>query len=174
MKTACALAAVLVAAAALTGLAAAQPVDFSGTWRLDVEASTFPEPRRAFQGRGRGGNREEAGRRMARTVTITQDGERLVTEETVRERSRTVSYWLDGRTSTNDMGRGTLTSTSSWDGTALVTEGSLSMTTPRGNFTIDLVEHRSLSSDGRSMTVQSSRRTPFGEMDTTLVYRRND
>ena len=111
---------------------------------------------------------------MAGTVTIMQDGERLVVEQTARERSRTVSYWLDGRTSTNDMGRGTFTSTSSWEGAALVTEGSLSMTTPRGDFTIEQVEHRSLSSDGRSMTVQSSRRTPRGEVETTLVYRRND
>ena len=49
----------LLAATALAAPAAAQGTDFSGTWRLDADASELPEPggrgRRLFGGGGRQG-----------------------------------------------------------------------------------------------------------------------
>ncbi len=57
-----------------------------------------------------------------------------------------------------------------WDGAALVTEGSQQLSTPRGDFSFDLIERRSLSDDGQTMTVESTRTMPFGDVTVTLVY----
>ena len=46
------------------------------------------------------------------------------------------------------------------------------MSTPRGDFSIDILEQRSLSVDGRTLTVQSVRMLPFGDVVSTLVYRK--
>ena len=143
----------------------AQTVDFSGMWTLDRDASEFPQ----FPGGGRGGG----GRGMLASVEITQDGQQLVMKQGSGDRSQTVTYLLDGGSeSTSETGRGSLTSTSMWDGTTLVTEGAQSISTPRGDFDIDLVERRSLSDDGQTMTVEALRNTPRGEFEVTLVYRR--
>ena len=88
------------------------------------------------------------------------------------QESRTVSYRLDRSASTNTMPRGDTTTTSRWDGAALVTEGSQSFETPRGAFTMEMTERRELSADGRTMTVESTRPTPRGDVTTTLVYRK--
>ena len=63
---------------------------------------------------------------------------------------------------------------SSWDGAALVTHGSQTMSTPRGEFVLEMHERRTLSRDGQTMTVASTRTTPRGKIATTLVYRRSD
>ncbi len=147
----------------------AQTVDFSGTWSLDREASEIPE----FPGGGgRGGGRGGGGRGMPASVEITQDGQQLVMMRSSDDRSQTLTYLLDGSESTSQTGRGSLTSTSTWDGTTLVTEGAQSISTPRGDFDIDMVEMRSLSDDGQTMTVETLRNTPRGEFGITLVYRR--
>ena len=62
--------------------------------------------------------------------------------------------------------------TSSWDGATLLTVGTMEMSTPRGDFSMDIIEQRSLSADGRTLTVQSVRMLPFGEVASTLVYRK--
>ena len=152
----------------------AQTVDFSGTWTLDRDASEFPQfPGGGGGGGGRGGGgRGGGGRVMPGSVEITQDGQQLVMNRQAGDRSQTVTYLLDGSESTSESGRGSLTSTSMWDGTTLVTEGAQSISTPRGDFDIDLVERLSLSDDGQTMTVESLRNTPRGEFEVTLVYRR--
>lgn len=48
----------------------------------------------------------------------------------------------------------------------------MEMSTPRGDFPMDIIEQRSLSADGLTLTVQSVRMLPFGEMMSTLVYRK--
>ena len=151
----------------------AQTVDFSGIWSLDREASELPEFRGGGRGRGRGGG--GFGRGMATTVEITQNEERLVImEQRADDGSWTITYLLDGSESTNDAGRAPLTSMSSWDGATLVTEGSRSISTPRGDFTIDVVEQRSLSDNGQTMTIRSLLTTSRGDRTTTLVYRREN
>ena len=50
----------------------------------------------------------------------------------------------------------------------------MELSTPRGDFSMDLVEQRSLSADGRTLTVESMRMLPFGEISTRLVYRKDD
>lgn len=149
----------------------AQDVDFSGTWTLDRDSSDIPE-RRARGSRGRrGGN--GGGGPAATTISHT-DGE-LVMEVQLGDQSQKLTYRLDGSTSQNAGPRGGATSTiSSWDDAALVTEGSQTVSTPRGEFVIEIQERRTLSNNGQTMTVFSTRTTPRGEIKTTLVYRKSD
>ena len=163
----------LTMAAAATG--AAQQADFSGTWHLDREASELPQPGGFAGGRGGGrrfgggGGRGFAGG-AADTLVITQTADVLAVEQQSDRGSRTVRYRLDGSASTNPGPRGDVTTTSRWDGTLILTEGSQRVSTPRGEFSIDLAERRRLSADGQTMTVESTRTTPRGDITMTLVY----
>ena len=161
--------------------AEAQTPDFSGAWRLDRDASDMPErgagPR---GGRGGGPGRRGGGRPggpggfggPAAMFVITQSADLLTIEQQTPRGSRAVSYRLDGGESTSAGPRGDLVTTSSWDGATLLTVGTLEMSTPRGDFSVDVLEQRSLSADGRTLTVQSVRMLPFGEVASTLVYRK--
>ncbi len=153
-----------------TGPATAQGIDFTGTWQLDREASEFPEfgGLRGRGGRGRGGPGGVRG--GAATLVITQTADLLTIEQQSERGTRTLSYHLDGSESSNEGRRGDLTSTSAWDGSALVTEGTQQLSTPRGDFSIDIVERRTLSDDGQTITIESARTMPFGNMTMTLVY----
>ena len=70
------------------------------------------------------------------------------------------------------MPRGELTTTSRWDGAAIVTEGTQDIPRLLRDISIPLTERRSLSADGRTMTVESTRTMPFGDVAVTLVYRK--
>ena len=168
----------LLATAAYAAPAAAQGADFSGTWRLDADASEFPDfgrGGRAFGGGGRGGGggRAAAGRGGgAGTLVIVQTSAMLIVEQQSARGSRAATYRLDGEESTNSGPRGEQTSRSRWDGAALVTEGTQTVSTPRGDFTLEFTERRTLSADGQTLTVVATRSTPRGDLDGTLVYRR--
>ena len=165
------LVALVLAAGAGTPVLA-QDADFSGTWRLDRDASEFPQfgggGGRGGRGGGPGGGRGGA----AATVVITQSADLLTMEQQTERGSRTVTYRLDGGESTNSARRGETVSTSRWDGATLVTEGTMNLSTPRGDFSMDVVERHTLSDDGLTLTIESTRTAPFGEIATTLVYRR--
>ena len=151
----------------------AQTPDFSGTWTLDPEASQLPQAPEGGGGRGGrpgGGGRGGFGGGGGRIV-ITQTETELSMEQQAGGQSRTVVYRFDGSESTSSTSRGELTTTSRWDGAALVTEGSTVVSTPRGDMTVDMQERRTLSPDGQTMTVESTRTTPRGELNATLVYR---
>ena len=109
---------------------------------------------------------------MAETLVIGQTATSVTVEQQLGGLSRTVEYALDGSETTVEAGRGTLTVTASWDGTTLVTEGTQSIETGRGNFTLDITERRTLSSDGQTLTVETIRGTPRGNQEFRLVYRK--
>ncbi len=171
--------------AALVGLAAvpaqAQTPDFSGTWQLDRGASDLPERGAGPRG-GRGGGPGRGGRPgrgggpgafgPAGTLVITQSSDLLTVEQQTPRGSRSVGYRLDGSESTSSGPRGDVVTTSSWEGATLLTVGTMEMSTPRGDFSLDIIEQRSLSTDGRTLTVESVRMLPFGEVASTLVYRK--
>ena len=169
----------LLAMAALAAPAAAQGTDFSGTWRLDADASELPDfggGGRGFGGRG-GGRQGGGGGRGgfglaggARTLVIVQTPAMMIVEQQSDRGSRAATYRLDGEESTNSGPRGEQTTRSRWDGAALVTEGTQSVSTPRGDFSLEFTEWRTLSADGGTMTVEPSA-TPRVHR-TTLVYRR--
>ena len=164
----------LLATAALAAPAAAQGTDFSGTWHLDADASELPDigggGRRLFGGGRRQGGGGPAG--GARTLVIVQTPAMLIIEQQSDRGSRAATYRLDGEESTNSGPRGEQTARSRWDGAALVTEGTQSASTPLGNFTVEFAERRTLSADGQTMTVEATRSTRRGDIDSTLVYRR--
>ncbi len=177
----------VIGAGALAALIAfpayAQDADFSGTWRLDRDASDIPErgagprggrgggPGRGGPGRGGPGG-GPGGFGAAGTLVITQSLDLLTIEQQTPRGSRSVSYRLDGSESTSPGPRGDLVTTSTWDGPTLLTVGTMKLSTPRGDFSMDLIEQRSLSPDGHTLTVQSVRMLPFGEVASTLVYRK--
>ena len=170
-------------AALIAAPAQAQGPDFSGTWQLDRDASEIPElgggrrgGRRGGPGRGGAGRRGGAGGFGGATPTlvITQSSDLLTIEQQTPRGSRSVGYRLDGGESTSSGPRGDLVTTSSWDGATLLTAGTMELSTPRGDFSMDIVEQRSLSADGRTLTVESMRMLPFGEIASKLVYRKED
>ena len=166
----------LLAMAALAAPAAAQGTDFSGTWRLDADASELPDFGGGGRGfGGRGGGRQGGGGGFAggaRTLVIVQTPAMMIVEQQTARGSRAATYRLDGEESTNSGPRGEQTARSRWDGAALVTEGTQSVSTPRGDFSLEFTEWRTLSADGGTMTVESVRSTPRGDIESTLVYRR--
>ena len=109
---------------------------------------------------------------MAATLVISQTATAVTVEQQSDGQSRTIEYALDGSETTVDLGRGTLTVTASWDGATLVTEGTQNIETGRGNFSIDTTERRTLSSDGETLTIETSRVTGRGDQTFTLVYRK--
>ena len=166
----------LLAMAALAAPAAAQGTDFSGTWHLDADASELPDfggGGRLFGGRGggrQGGGGGPAG--GAPTLVIVQTPAMLIIEQQSDRGSRAATYRLDGEESTNSGPRGEQTARSRWDGAALVTEGTQSVSTRLRDFSLEFTERRTLSADGATMTVATVRSTPRGDVEATLVYRR--
>ena len=168
------------------GQVEAQNADFSGTWTLDRDASEFPQGpggggRGGFgggggrRGGGGGGARGGPGGGGPASVTIVQtDGELVINQDQVAGgESQTVTYRLDGSESENTGPRGGMATTmSSWEGATLVTTGSQTLSTPRGEFTLETEDRRTLSDAGQTMTVASTRTTPRGDIAFTLVYRR--
>jgi len=131
--------------------------DFSGTWTLDT-AKSDPPP----QGRGGGGG--------GATLTIKQTGTELAVTSEGRQGPQTMTYKLDGSPSSNEvMGRGgaqTVKSTAKWEGATLVIE----TTRDIQGMSITTKEVRSLSADGKVMTIESATQTPQGEMKRKVVY----
>lgn len=108
--------------------------DFSGTWTLDATKSDAPG--------GRGGRGPQG------PVTIKQTASEIVIGQ--------ATYKLDGSESVNQLqGRGGMTEAKSkahWDGTKLVIE----TTRDIGGNSVTSTETRSLSADGKDMTVETS------------------
>ena len=170
MKRVLTLAALAVLLGAPAATVSAQGTDFSGTWNLDRDSSELPQGR-GGGGRG-GGGRGGRGRLMAETLVISQTAATVTVEQQSDGQSRSIEYALDGSETTVQQGNGTLTVSASWDGTTLVTEGTQSIETGRGNFTLDLTERRTLSSDGRTLTIETTRGTPRGSQTFRLVYQK--
>ena len=158
----------LLALAVPAAPAAAQGADFSGTWRLDADASELPDfgggARRLFGGGG-GGRRGGGGGGLggAATLVIVQTPAMLIIEQQSDRGSRAVTYRLDGEESTSSGPRGEQTSRSRWDGAALVTEGAQSVSTPRGRLHAGVqraanAERRRADDDGRDHPLDPSRR----------------
>jgi hypothetical protein len=126
--------------------------DFSGTWTLDT-AKSDPAP----AGRGGGGRGMAAG-----PVTIAQTAANIKIGD--------ATYKLDGSESINQQqGRGgpmEVKSKARWEGNTIVIES----TRDFGGMSITSKEVRSLSADGKEMTVQTTTATPQGENSRKTVY----
>jgi len=142
--------------------------NFTGEWTLDREKSDLGEP---GQG-GRGGR----GRGMGLgSFSITHEGNSLVLKRKVEfqgeERTFESRHSTDGKESVNEGFRGsTVSSKTRWEGPKLVTESV--METPNGQR--ETKEVRSLSADGKAMTVEIISKGGFGEGTRKLVYTKKD
>jgi len=149
----------------------AQETDFSGTWTLDAEASQLPNPPGAAGGRG--GRRGPGGLgRGSATMVVEQIEDVLTMERQLAGGTQVASYRLDGVESTNAGPRGQQVTTSRWEDGSLVTEGTMAITTPRGDRSIQLREQWTQSENGQELVIESTFMTPRGEMVARLVYRR--
>jgi arylamine N-acetyltransferase len=152
---------VAVTLATAPASAQARP-DFSGIWKVNVSKSDAPPARPGGQ----------APDMSQISVTITQAADSVVLVQAMGEQSRTVVHYLDGRESTNTTGRGTTKAKSHWEGSALITEGTMTATTPMGEMQMTTKEVRELSADGKTMTVTTTTDSPRGTMTRKTVFDR--
>jgi len=148
----------LVLGLLIPGLAAAQAKpDFSGTWALDVAKSDM--------GMGRAGRAATAMRTV--TLVLRQTKTQLSIERRAGDRPETAVYKLDGSESVNQLPNGgEVKSTTTWAGATLVTKS----VTVIGGVTVETNDVRSLSADGKVMTLDNTRHTGRGEVKQKLVY----
>lgn len=144
--------------------------NFTGEWTLDREKSEMGEPR---PGGGGGGGR---GRGMGMgAFSITHDGDTLVVKRKVEfqgeERTFESRHTTDGKENVNEGFRGSsVKSKTHWEAAKLVTESV--METPNG--TRETKEVRSLSPDGKTMTVEITSKGGFGEGTRKMVYNKKE
>jgi hypothetical protein len=157
----------LAALALLAGNAATQAKpNFAGNWTLNTEKS---DPMGGGPGGGGGGGGRGMGMGSA-PLAITQTGDKLVIE-IKSETPRTLTYALDGKESTNPGMRGAETkSKARWEGESLIIESTTAMSTPNGDVTITAKEVRTVSADGKTMTVVTTTQSPMGERTMKRVY----
>lgn len=151
------VAAVLTSFALQTAVGQAKP-NFSGTWKINTEKS---DPMGGGGGGGGGAGGAMGG--MMAPLTITQTDTELVTEQSMGDQVRKATYYLDGRESTNPgMRGGEAKSKAHWEGNSLVIETTAMM----GENQVTSKSVRTLSEDGKVMTVVTTRPNQSGEMTT--------
>ena len=154
--------ATLAAIGLLAGPLLAQKPDFSGTWKLNPEQS---DPMPAPPPGGGGGGQRPGGMGGMRPseLFITHSDSKMVIEQKMGDRTMLLTYYLDGRESKNPGMRGNeMTTKSAW--------AENTFTTPMGEMTIKSHDVRSMSEDGKTMTIVSTVTSPRGEMTRKTVY----
>jgi hypothetical protein len=109
------------------------------------------------------------------SFSITHEDDSLVLKRTVEfqgeERTFESRHTTDGKENVNEGFRGSsIKSKTRWEGAKLVTESV--METPNG--TRETKEVRSLSADGKTMTVETTSKGGFGEGTRKLVYNKKE
>ena len=142
--------------------------DFSGTWKVNTEKS---DPMGGGGGAAAGGASAGLSPRPMGPTTITQSATELIISTSMGDQTRKFTYSLDGKETTNPGMRGGETkSKAHWDGNSLVIENTGTMKGPNGDVTVTSKEVHTLSEDGKTMTVVTTRTTPNGEQTTKRVY----
>jgi len=154
--------------------------NFSGTWKMDPAQTVGGG---GFGGGGGGGGAGGGGARpaggggmgggAAQEISIAQDASSLKITMMAQGAERVMTYAIGGATSKNPMGgrmAGEMSSTTVWEGMTLMTHGTASISTPNGDMQITSHEVRSLSADGKSMTVETTTTTGMGENTRKQVY----
>jgi len=112
---------------------------------------------------------------VGQVVRLRQTDDRLIVTDDEGQGVVTMSsYALDGKESTNHTGQMTTKSKTKWEGVALVTDMTRSMESGRGKFEVKSHEVRSVSDDGRTMTVRTTLDTPRGKQTMTVTYTKVD
>ena len=166
------LAVALAAALAVPALAFTQgKTDFSGTWAFDeAKSDTAGGPGGGGGGRpgGGGGGGGRMGGGPPSKIVIKQTGTELTVETTTANGAQTTVYKLDGSESVNKTAMGESKSKTTWDGANLVVAGKQAISTPQGDFEIDVKDVYNLANG--VLTITSTRVTPRGENTRKLVF----
>jgi hypothetical protein len=148
----------LLLVAPLMTNAQAGKANFSGTWALNAEKSTFPEGGGGFGG----------GQRMGGDMTITQDASSLTQSRAGRDgTTRETKYILDGKENVITTGRGDTKYTATWsaDGKSLTLVTKMSF---NGN---EMTSTAVWSlKDAKTLSIETTRQGQSGEVKTTMVY----
>ncbi|MGE0552966.1 MAG: hypothetical protein AB7R55_06020 [Gemmatimonadales bacterium] len=155
----------MLAVSLLPAPVAGQAPDFSGHWKLNPEQSDAPPAR----GGGAGGRRGMG--MMPTELHVRQSKDQLTIDQQLAGEDRRLVYHLDGKESRNPgMRNSEVVSHARLDAGSLLIEGSMTFEGPNGTMKIDSKEVRTLSADGKTMTVVITTTTPRGEMTRKLVY----
>jgi WD40-like Beta Propeller Repeat len=156
-------------------LAIAAP-NFSGSWMKDNSKSDpVPNPlmlREAPQGRGGGGGRGGPGRGGGpMPMVVTQDANSLQVTE---PQGGMHKYMLDGKSHAAVMETGVQKAavTAAWEGDTLVISSTEPYGGMPGNVTAHIKEMWSLSPDGKTLTISTTRSMPAIEKSFKEVYSR--
>jgi hypothetical protein len=140
----------VIAAAASMAIAADQP-DFTGTWKMDPDKSTFgplPPPTSITS--------KISHKDPNLTVATTQVGP---------DQESTAKYSTDGKETTNSMMGNDMKSKAVWEGKTLVVSSSLDA----GGAQIKFTAKYSLSEDGKTLTNALSISSPGGDFDMNII-----
>jgi hypothetical protein len=103
------------------------------------------------------------------TLVIRQTPATLAIDRKAGERTETATFKLDGSESVNKAPGGQdVKSTSRWSGSTLVTKSTMS----REGMTSEVSDVRSLSANGKVMTLDVTRKTARGDVKQKLIYNR--
>jgi hypothetical protein len=151
-----ALLAAVVVALALPGAASAQGrPDFTGTWTLDLAKSNMGAP----------AGSAAAARPVV--LVITQTATVMTVERRAGDRSDSATLKLDGTESVNKTPSGAdVKTTAKWVGATLVTHAKMTV----GDSSTESTDVRSLSADGRVMTIETTQKMGGREIKRSLVY----
>ncbi len=149
--------------ALLTTTLFAADVDLSGTWKLNEDKSELAD----FQGR-RGGF-------IAPGMVVKQQQDKLTVERTLtgrdgEERTMETVYDLTGKTTKEEVRRGTTEHTATWEGETLKIKTKRSM--QRRGESFDMITHATwtLVDDGKALVIESTSDTPMGEQTYKSYY----
>lgn len=159
---------VLVALVVAVGVAQGKP-NLAGSWVIDKAKSDAPMMGRGPGGGGRGPG--GGGEVPDITLSITQTDTALTIDRQMGDQSQKITLKLDGTESVNPgMRGGEMKSKARVDGSTIVNEGSQSISTPRGDMTIETKEVYSVSADGKVLTIETTSKTPRGEQTRKQVF----
>jgi len=159
-------------------IAAAQTrPDFSGTWAHDPQQSAAPAAPAGSasakpSSRPTGGvSRFSGGGGATVELRIAQTDSSLTIERVAGSSTRKFVHTFDGKGNVNVNGRSTLRSTSRWNGSRLVTEGTEVTSLDAGDVTSLLWEVRSIGPTGE-LVVETTRTTEGRETTSRQVYKK--
>jgi len=142
--------------------------NFSGTWALNAEKSTFGSRPGSTDGQPPQGTRGGFG---GGNFVAKQEASLLTVERARGDQNITSKYTLDGKESINSTGRGQSKSTATWsaDGKKLTITTTRSFTRDGQTTEMKTVEEWTLTSP-TVLTIVTTSSTPNGERKTTMVY----
>jgi len=143
--------------------AQAGKANFAGDWTLNAEKSTQPQ--------GGGGMRMGGGNFVATQEANLLTVVRTRTGQDGQPTTTTMKYTLDGKESLNTSPRGDSKSVATWsaDGKSLTIETSRTMDMNGQSTTMKSTEVWVLT-DAKTLTVNSTRQSPNGEVKSNMVY----